>query len=125
MAANLTSLIILAFFIWGRSLRFTNLRLHILVMLSCMTADLILVLALVLMRDALSHVSPGMHWTLRIHVPIAVATVVFYFITAYAGYRLYKGDERARPRLRRLDKILLTLRVLTLVTSVMVTVIRP
>jgi len=120
MTANLTSFLILALFLWGRSLCFKNLRLHIFVMLSCLIADLMLVLALVLMRDALSQVSVDMHWTLRVHVPIAVATVLIYFPTAWSGYQLYRGNESARYRLKILDKILIVFRVLTLVTSVMV-----
>lgn len=124
MTANLSSFLILGLFLWGRSLRFKNLRIHIRVMLVCFAADLILVLALVMMKDALSQVSLDMHWTLQIHIPIAVSTVVLYFFTVRAGYRLYKGDESARPLLRGLDKVLLTFRVLTLLTSVMVSVLR-
>ncbi len=124
MIANLASFIILIFFFWGRSLRFKNLQLHITLMLSCLVADLVLVLALVFMKNALSQVSLGMHWTLRIHIPIAVSTVVLYFFTAHAGYRLYRGDEKARKWLRELDKILVVFRVLTLVTSLMVSVFR-
>jgi hypothetical protein len=97
------------------------LRLHIIVMLSCFAGDLLLVLALVMMRKALSQVSPGMHWTLKIHVPIAMATLIFYCFTMRTGYRLYKRDESARPLHRRLDKTLVVLRVLTLVSSLMVT----
>jgi hypothetical protein len=125
MNANLTSFLILALFLWGRTLAHKNIRLHIAVMLTCLVADLILVLALVLMKDALSQVSLGMHWTLKIHIPIAVATVIMYFFTAAAGFRLYIGFESARPWLRRFDRMLLTLRILTLITSLMVTAIRP
>jgi len=93
-------------------------------MLLAMVADLALVLGLVIGRDALMKVELEMPWTLMIHVPIAVLTVVFYFITAWAGYQLYLGKD-TRLRLRRLDKILVPLRVLTLVTSLMVQFIKP
>lgn len=122
--ANLTSLLILLLFFWGRSLRFRNLRWHIRAMLTAMAADILLVLALVFHRDALGQLDTGMHWTLRLHVPIAVLTVALYFPTAYAGYQLYRGHEPARPRLRRLDRWLVTFRVLNLVTSVMVQIFR-
>jgi hypothetical protein len=121
MTANFLSLVLLALLLWGRTLWSKNLRLHIAVMLSCFAGDLLLVFALVTMRNALAQVSPGMHWTLKLHVPIAVGTLVFYFLASLAGYRLYKGDERARPRLKLFDKILVTLRVLNLATSLMVT----
>lgn len=124
MVANLISFLILVLFFWGRSLCFKNLRLHIKVMLFCLLADLILVLALVMMRDALSQVSLGMHWTLLVHIPFAVGTLVLYLIAARAGFRLYRGDETARPLLRHTDKILVFFRVMTLVTSLMVTLIR-
>lgn len=121
--ANLLSFVILIFFFWGRSLCFKNLRLHILVMLCVMAADLALVAALVIMRDALGKVGVSMPWTLQIHVPIAVSTVVLYFFTAWTGYQLYCGRP-VRSRMRILDKILVTFRILTLVTSLMVQFIK-
>ena len=124
MVANLTSFIILALFLYGRSLRFKNLKLHIRLMLVAFAGDLILVLALVMMKDALSKVSLGMHWTLKVHIPFALGTIVLYMIASYAGYRLYRGDESARPVLRRSDRVLLFFRIMTLVTSLMVSGLR-
>ncbi len=124
MVANLSSFLILALFLYGRSLRFKNVRLHMRLMLAAFAGDLVLVLALVLMRDALSQVEMGMHWTLKVHIPFAVGTIVLYVFTIWAGFRLYKGDEGARPLLRGLDRVLVFSRVMTLVTSLMVTVLR-
>jgi hypothetical protein len=116
----LISAINLAIFFYGRSLRFTNLRRHIQVMTFVTVADITLVLGLVVFRDALTKVHMDMSWTLQIHVPIAVLTVLVYVATWWAGYRLWKGDSAARNRLRQLDKFLVPLRILTLVTSLMV-----
>lgn len=117
--ANIISFIIICFFFWGRSLRFKNLNLHIQVMSVVIIADLALVASLVLMRDALGKVGMTMPWTLKIHVPIAVLTVILYLLTAWTGFQLLKGKALHR-RMRALDKMLVTSRILTLVTSLMV-----
>ena len=117
--ANLISFLILIAFFWGRSLWSTNLKLHIRVMCMVMLADLTLILGLVFFRRALEKVTPDMPLLLMIHVPIAVATVVLYGLTAWAGYQVYMGKP-ARRRLYYLDKALVTARVLTLLTSLAV-----
>jgi hypothetical protein len=122
--ANLTSFLILVLFFWGRSLRFKNLSLHIRVMWTALACDFLLVFALVFFRDALNKVNMDMPWTLKVHVPIAISTLGLYVITAWQGVRLYRGDESARIWLRRFDRLLVTSRVLTFVTSMMVTVLR-
>jgi uncharacterized membrane protein YhhN len=116
----LISAITLAIFFYGRSLRFTNLRRHIQVMTFVTVADILLVLGLVIFRDALTKVRMDMPWTLQVHVPIAVFTVILYVLTWLAGYRLWKGEAAARERLRALDRVLVPARILTLVTSLMV-----
>ena|ERR1035437_5446368 len=122
--ANLLSSIILLFFFWGRSLRFKNLRLHIIIMFGVIAADLLLVAALVVERDALGKLGTGMPWTLKIHVPIAIFTVVLYLFTAWTGIQLYRGKP-VRARMRLFDSILVPARVLTLVTSLMVQFLKP
>lgn len=82
-------------------------------------ADVTLVLGLVVFRDALTKVRMDMPWTLQIHVPIAVFTVLIYVFTWYTGYSLWKGAS-VRERLKKLDRVLVPARVLTLVTSLMV-----
>lgn len=118
--ANLLSVIILSVLLWGRSLRFKNLKRHILVMQIAMGADILLVAGLVVFRNALGKLSVGMPWTLQIHIPIALTTILLYGLITRAGYRLKNGDERARPTLRELDRFVIVFRVLTLVTSLMV-----
>src|SRR5262245_39917939 len=104
--ANLASFCILVLFLYGRSLRFKNNLLHRKLMLTAFAADLTLVAALVLMRNALGRVAAGgMPLPLQIHVPIAITTIVLYFFTVYAGFQLSKGKP-TRRRLYWLDKAL-------------------
>ncbi len=119
MIANLASFLILCLFLWGRSLRFKNNRLHAKIMCASFGADLILIAALVCLRDALNKINPGMPILLMIHLPFAVSTVVLYVVTIRTGYLLYRGKSEVRPRLKKLDKALLFTRVMTLVTSLM------
>jgi uncharacterized membrane protein YozB (DUF420 family) len=117
--ANLASFLILVLFLYGRSLWRKNNLLHRKIMLTAFACDVVLVAALVVGRDALSKVGPGMSLPLSIHVPIAVTTIILYVFTVIAGIQLSKGKP-TRQRLRRLDKALTTARILTFVTSVWV-----
>lgn len=121
--ANIASALILALFLYGRSIRFTNNALHRKLMLISFGLDLLLVIALVVFRDALGKVNMEMHWMLKIHVPIAISTVVVYGMTCWAGYQLYKGKP-VRRRLQILDKIIVPARILTLITSILVQILR-
>lgn len=122
--ANLLSFLILILFFYGRSLHKSNLRLHIRLMILALVADYALVVGLVIGRDALSSIEPSMHWTLMIHIPFALSTVVLYAITATYGYQLRKGNEAARHSLRRFDRLLVFTRVMTLVTSLIMQFLR-
>lgn len=118
--ANLISFFILIVFLYGRSLRFTNLRWHITLMLAAFICDLGLIAALVFGRNALGTVAGGeMSVALWVHVPTAVVTVVLYFGAVWTGFALWRGRD-VRARLRWLDRCLLVFRVLTLVTSIWV-----
>lgn len=119
MATNLISFVILCILLYGRSLRFKNLRWHIRLMLTAFAADFALVFVLAVHRRALSKVTLTMPWTLKIHVPIAVLTLVLYILAVWTGYRLYRGHP-VRARLRALDRVLIPSRILTLVTSLIV-----
>jgi hypothetical protein len=88
-------------------------------MSSVIAADLMLVAALVVFRDALHKVDVGMAWTLKIHIPIAILTLFFYFPTAWTGYQLLRGKP-LHARMRKLDRIVVVGRILTLATSLMV-----
>ena len=117
--ANIASFVILLVYLYGRSLRFSNNPLHQKLMYFAFGADLVLVTALVVGRQALSKLGMGMSLQLQIHVPIAVTTIVLYFFTVWAGYQLSRGLP-TRRRLYWLDKVLTTFRILTFVTSVWV-----
>jgi hypothetical protein len=121
--ANLISFTIVVFFFWGRSLRFKNLRLHKLIMSGVILADLALVADLVIQRHALEKVELGMPWTLKIHVPIAIFTVILLLVTGWTGVQLSRGKPQHK-RMRALDRVLVPARVLTLITSVMVQFIK-
>lgn len=88
-------------------------------MVTAFVADFALVLALVFGRQALSKVHMDMSLPLKIHVPIAVGTIVLYVFTLWAGYQLSRGKP-TRNRLYWLDKVLTTSRILTFVTSLWV-----
>lgn len=118
--ANLINFFLLVVFFWGRSLRFKDLNRHVRVMILAMAGDFLLVLGLVVFRRALGEISPGMHWTLMVHVPIAVSTLIAYVITAYFGFKYRRGIDDARWKHMISAKVLVVLRVLTFVTAVMV-----
>lgn len=124
MIANVANFLFLLFFLWGRAQWSQNLRLHIRAMQLAFVLDLSLVLALVILRDALGQVSMDMHWTLKVHIPIAITTLAMYVLTGAYGFQLHWGNEAARAKLRFCDKILVTARILTFVTSMMVTILR-
>ncbi len=89
-------------------------------MFGCLIADYVLVFYLVAFRDALGEINSAMHWTLMLHIPFALTTLIFYALTAYTGYRLWKGEHKLRFRLRLYDRILIFARIFTFFTSVMV-----
>lgn len=117
--ANIASFLILLLFLYGRSLRFTNLRWHIRLMLLAFASDMVLIAALVFGRQALGKVGADMSLALQVHVPIAIVTVLLYFMAVWCGFKLYQGLP-VRTWLRRVDKWLLFFRVMTLVTSIWV-----
>lgn len=124
MIANVANFLFLVFFLWGRAQWSRNLRLHIRAMQLAFVLDLLLVVALVVLRDALGKVSMDMHWTLMVHIPIAVTTLAMYVVTGVYGYKLHWGNGAARASLRICDRILVSARILTFVTSMMVTFLR-
>jgi hypothetical protein len=120
---NLSSFLILLLLLYGRSLWNKNLIRHIQLVTLAMVLDVGLILYLTFAHDALSKVNLSMGRLLAIHVCLALTTVVVYGLISHAGWRLYKGNGNYRKRLRRLDRILIPLRVLVLVTSLLFTYI--
>lgn len=117
--ANIASFFILVLYLYGRSKWRSNNLLHRKLMLTAFAADLVLVAALVIGRQALAKVEMAMPLALQVHVPVAVLTVILYFPTVIAGIQLAQGKP-VRARLARLDKVLTTARILTFMTSVWV-----
>jgi hypothetical protein len=119
MIPVILSFLLLAAFFWGRNLRFTDLNRHIRVMTMVLIGDLALVGGLVVVRDALSKVHTDMKWSLMIHVPIAVLTVVLYLLLTFFAVGTYMGKPW-RIWIRRFDRFLVPARVLTSLTSLLV-----
>ena len=117
---HLLSLIIFIALLYGRWLRHKNIKTHAAVMTAVIVADISLVSYLTFARNALSKVSPDMSLGLMIHIPIAILTVVFYLVALYVGWRLLKGEKQWRRSMRRIDRVVVPLRLLTLITSFLV-----
>ena len=116
--------LILVFFFYGRSLHKKNVDAHIRWMYVVMAMDLSLVAYLALFRGALGKIDAGMSPLLMIHLCFAISTVVLYFLMAYFGTGLARGREEFRKVMKRLDKVMVFTRVFTLVTSVLMSVLK-
>lgn len=114
--ANLVSFVILCSLLYGR--RITDRGIHGAWMTSVILADVTLIFFLVLSRDALEKVEPAMPALLAVHLVFALATVILYLIALVAGVQILLG--RPRPgAMRRLDRVIVPCRIMTLVTSVL------
>ncbi len=121
--ANISSFLILILLFYGRSLRHSNKKKHALIMSLVIGLDLILVLALVFMRNALGQVDTDMHWSLMVHLPFAVGTLLLYFVALFVGIKLLKGDRSYLGKMRFLDRLIMPGRTLTFLTSVLMEVL--
>lgn len=115
--------IFLQFFLYGRSLTKKNLSLHKKLMAFAIAADVLLILFLVFNRNALGQLSPSMGLMLKVHVPIAISTVVGYGFAVYYGVQLSCGQKKYLGKMKITDRIVTPLRVLTFVTSVLLEVV--
>ncbi|MCB0355547.1 MAG: hypothetical protein KDD40_00980 [Bdellovibrionales bacterium] len=115
---NVISSIALIIFLIGRFQVKKNLKLHIKLMSLAMTIDILLVIALVLMRNALGTVVSGkMSGILMVHVPIAISTVIAYGFATYFGLKLKRGQRQYLKHMRITDKVVIPLRLLNTFTS--------
>ena len=87
--------------------------------LAKIVADILLVLSLVFMRDALGQVTLTMPLLLKVHVSIAVSTVLAYLGALFVGTQLLRGRLSYRPAMRALDRFLVPARILTFLTSLL------
>lgn len=122
MWTNLISAINLGLLLWGRSLAKVNLTKHIQVVSIAMLSDVVLVAYLAIGRSALSKIDAQMPPLLMFHVALAIVIVALYGLATHAGWNLKNGQESMRPRLQRLDKVVIPLRVLLLITSIILVI---
>ena len=118
--ANVLSFFLLLLLFYGRSLRHKNKKQHALVMSFVIFMDISLVIALIVMRNAIEQIDTQMHWSLMLHLPFSTATFILYFVALYVGFKLLKGEKRFRKHMRILDRLILPGRTLTLLTSLLV-----
>ena len=115
---NVISTVSLIVFLIGRLLVKKNLKLHIYMMSSAMFVDILLVVALVIFRNALGTVFSGnLNWLLVVHILIAITTVISYGFAFYFGIQLKKGNLSFLKPMKRIDPYVLALRILTSHTS--------
>ena len=81
--------------------------------------DLILVLQIELLRDAIFKASRFMEnfWLLNVHITLASTTLLFYGACVYTGRRLLANDFSVRKYHRWLGTTTIILRVLTFMTG--------
>jgi hypothetical protein len=115
---QIQSSIIVLLMIWGVSKRRVR-KLHIKIMSSVIIWDIILILQIELNRGAVAKASKVAknHWLMNLHVAMAVATVLLYFVLIYSGRKLLKGNNEIRSLHQKTGMSAFSLRILTYVTS--------
>lgn len=118
---QIQSTIIVALMLYGVSQR-KNTYKHVKVMKLCIIWDLLLIAQIELTRGAIVKASKVMSnaLILNIHVSIAVATVLLYFVMLYTGKKLLKGNKKIKPFHRLFGITTLTLRVAAFITSFLI-----
>ena len=96
--------------------------LHIKLMASAITWDILLILQIELTRHAIDTAlqAPTNPALLNFHIVIAVLTVVLYGVLFYTGRQVYKGNNQFRIWHKHLGLITLVCRTSTFITSFMV-----
>ena len=116
------SIIIVGLLIYGVTQRFNRYK-HIKIMKTAIIWDLLLVAQIELTRGAIVKASkvtsnPAM---LNIHVTLAISSVLLYGIVFYTGHQITKGNESLRQKHKVIGLVTLTIRILTLITSFLIT----
>lgn len=115
---QIQSIIIVGLLIWGiRNSK--NRKKHIQLMSYAIAWDILLILQIELNRHAVEKavtLDDNSHW-LNIHVSLAVATVIFYFIMIALGRKVLSGKTNLIPLHRKFGYFTFLLRILTLITS--------
>lgn len=119
--ANFLSFVILCFLLYGRRLPAHHRQLHAWWMSGVIMADLALIVGLVVGRNALDKIEYTMPILLYIHLAFAMTTVVLYGCALVVGVRLLRGHSQPGA-MRGLDRLIVPIRTLTLVTSILLQV---
>ena len=115
---QIQSFLILMVFFTGYYYRILPQR-HIKLMLTGIVWDIALVLQIELTRGAIDKASKAITnpMLLNIHVAMAVATVLLYFVLIYTGIKLKNKNEGVRKFHKLCGKLTLLLRTLVFITS--------
>ena len=118
---QLQSCIIVAILLYGVTQRKKRAR-HVRIMSFAIIWDLLLVAQIELTRQAIATASKPLANSalLNIHISLAIGTVLLYFVMIFTGRKLLKGNEKVRPMHRILGLSTLTVRILTLITSMLI-----
>ena len=119
---QIQSILILSLLFYGLYHRKNRYK-HIKIMKSAIIWDLILVAQIEFTRGAILKASkvetnPAL---LNIHVSLAISTVLLYGIVFYTGTKLKNGNETIRTQHKTIGMITLTIRILTFITSILIT----
>jgi hypothetical protein len=93
---------------------------HVPVMITAFSLDLMLVLAIEIRRGAIKKAISAPPPLLLFHVIVSVSALLFYAVMFVLGERVRKGEERLRPWHRRTAWIFATCRVTNYITSWMI-----
>jgi hypothetical protein len=113
---NFISFVILCFLLVGRRLPRRHRVLHAWWMTGVIVADLLLIVGLVIQRNALESVKITMPIVLYVHLSFAITTVILYLLAIIVGIRLLRGYNHLGA-MRGLDRVIVPCRIMTLVTS--------
>ncbi len=112
----LSTLVVLLIF-YGLSQRH-NRAIHVPVMSAAFAADVVLVLAIELSRQAVekavSHVDNSL---LMFHVAVSLLSIVMYVALTLSGRKLLRGDETVRPAHKKMAAAFLLFRLSNYITS--------
>lgn len=112
----LSTLVVLLIF-YGLSQRH-NRAVHVPVMSAAFAADVVLVLAIELSRQAVekavTHVDNGL---LMFHVAVSLLSLVMYIALTLSGRKLLRGEEAVRPLHQKMAGAFLLFRLSNYVTS--------
>ena len=116
------SILIVSLFFYGVYHKRNRYK-HVKIMKTAIIWDLLLVAQIEFTRGAIMKASNVVSnpMILNIHVSLAIGSVLLYAVVAYTGTKLKNGDENMRKKHKALGLITLTIRVLTLITSFLIT----